>query len=637
MAVKKMSFLPKMGSNAKKDDAVSTETKETQNEAESATPAESESPALDGVSDNAAVNNDATDETAKASDVKTSNNKSPSPKKFFLPGKINFSPGGKKKKEPEEAALFNVACEYGSNEDCDDDMSVEVSMAAAEKGIDLDPNEDDDDDEEPKSENLPATEKKEMSALEKLRKGGDDEDIDLKELAGELKGKFTGMFRKNKSVKSAPMPEPEIGEDAEVAKSVDDADAEKTDQEMEKPVETEGSCDENAKKDSTPTAKKATFMSKFLKSSDKTAPSVPDQDEAAPDNKDDAATSEEESGDAVTVDEEVKKLPDEQPIDDAATDTAAAKTGVKSKLTKLFSKKDVSSVDEAKCDDEAKESKEEQPTEQKPEPDAASDADHKSEQKKGMKTKFMGKLGFAAAAGAVGVGVASAAQVNEDSTSKDMIADDKQPEDTNASDEGKSEEHAEETDNTEQKTKQKKEKGFKSKLMMKLGIASAAGAVGAAAVQASDGMKGNAGAADSQASDDKKGESSDSLGIIVHSGKPVSESLANGEQVSEPQAKSEGDEDSVTRDETQGGTEVMRGMSTDDRDDDSCDDRDAKHSRCGFGDDLHNALMSAGEYMYEACGDPDFGTAKKMLGLMESTEGAICGTRGGKADEKKEE
>ncbi|KAL3801492.1 hypothetical protein HJC23_000930 [Cyclotella cryptica] len=55
------------------------------------------------------------------------------------------------------------------------------------------------------------------------------------------------------------------------------------------------------------------------------------------------------------------------------------------------------------------------------------------------------------------------------------------------------------------------------------------------------------------------------------------------------------------------------------------DDRQyEKQSRCGFGDGIHDALMHAGQLMYDTCGDPDFGTAKKMLGIMEIGENAMC-------------
>ncbi|KAL7478404.1 hypothetical protein ACHAW6_004168 [Cyclotella cf. meneghiniana] len=85
-------------------------------------------------------------------------------------------------------------------------------------------------------------------------------------------------------------------------------------------------------------------------------------------------------------------------------------------------------------------------------------------------------------------------------------------------------------------------------------------------------------------------------------------------------------------------TDKKRGTKNDDESEDDESIRDGqkydKHSRCGFGDGIHDALMHAGQFMYETCGDPDFGTAKKMLGIMEIGENAMCHCLGTSPPEK---
>ncbi|KAL3786532.1 hypothetical protein ACHAWO_003720 [Cyclotella atomus] len=735
VAVKKMAFLPKMGSNAK------PETKDVQKNVESAAP--DETPVVEEAPESA---NNLTIETA----AETKPSESPSTKRTFLPSKFNFSPGRKGKKEP-DAALFNVTCETGPNGgDCDDE-SVEVNMAAAEKGIDIN---DDDDEEEEKVESLPTEPEvvAEMTALQKLKSGTDDDDIDLKELAIEIKGKIKGMFRKNKSEK----PECEDSDPAK-SKSLDEAAVGETACEgKENAAGIEFASDEQAKNDAVATAKQATFMSKFFKSDDKsekTAPSVPCEEEMHIDGEAAAAPKAGESAETGNSESEVK---------DASTEKPVAKPGVRSKLTKLFSKNDMTSADAAKNEtgnegaqesadvasnhdladskqageasaseqkDQAvtdtvdkeeptkgsgtksskfmkklgiagvagalgvaavkastpeeqavveTEQKEEQKNESgnaiTQEEQAVADAEQKNEQKNGsgtkskimkklgivgaagavgvaavtasgapddkqaeesnvanenkleeeeekaiadtdqkerksgsgMKSKFMKKLGIAGAAGAVGVGAAAASATDE-----------KQVEQSDVSNENKAEESVEEVvpqANTDEPKEQEKAKGFKSKFMRKLGIAGAAGAAGAAGVAAA------------------KSNNESSLEVIVHADKPVSEAQAESPNVSQAQAG--GDETVLD----QGG---IRRLSS--NGDDECSDMDkradADHSRCGFGDDIHEALMQAGEYMYETCGDPDFGTAKKMLGMMESAESVICWKTGANnyKDEKKDD
>jgi hypothetical protein len=692
MAVKM--FLPKMGSNAKPE-----MNDDVQKNAESAAPVET--PVVEDAPESA--NNPAIEEAA---DTKPS--KPASPKKTFLPNKFNFSPGRKSKKEP-DAVLFNVSCEAGPcSGDCDDE-SVEVNMAAAEKGIDIN-HDDDDEDEEEKVESLPTEQTEvatEMTALQKLKNGSDDDDIDLKELAAEIKGKFKGMFRKNKSDK--PDDSDQASPD-EVAKSETNA------------ADPKGASDEQVKNDDIATTpKKATFMSKLFKSDDKSEKTAPSEEEMHVDGEA-AAAQAGESANTEKGDSEVK---------DTSTEKPAPKPGMGSKLTKLFSKNNVTSADATKNEtgnEEAQQSAGVSGSEDlaeasasKQEEQAVADTEEMEDQKKasGKTSKFMKKLGFAGAAGAGAVGVAAAkastqakqgvadteqkdekkneavqasteeeqdvAEPEQNDEQKNGAAtastqeqdaadteqnderknksgtkskfmkklgfagavkasdatDDKQVqvEESDAANENKPEEQA--VADPEKNEEQKNKSGTKSKFLRKLGFAG--GAVGAAAVKASDatddkpveesdsekvnkdiesveemlpeadadeakeqkkekGFKskfmkrlGFAGAAGAGAVGvaAAKSNNESSLEVIVHGDKPVSEAQSDGPDT--PQAQAGGDETNATLDQV----EDDEGSIMDKR-------TDADHSRCGFGDDIHEALMQAGEYMYEvsrSCSD----------------------------------
>jgi hypothetical protein len=661
MALKKMTFLPKKGSNAKSmDDALVVES--TEKDVASPTPIKPVPDESDpSLSKEAPV-------VEKASDEKQNDIPPSSPKRDFLPKKFNFSPGRKSEKETDDADLYNVACERGANSggDVDDDMSVEVSMAAAEKGVDVD-EEEDGANETPDSAPVDKPEAPaKMSALEKLKSGKDDDDIDLAELASEIKGKFKNMFRKDKSAKSAPMPQPEMDQETETAKPVDEKATSRENTELSNSADTEGASDSKAKKEGTASAaKKATFISKFFKSDDKseaTAPIVPEEEvtgeravaskegekpEETTDDKpstDDApkstalrskftklfskseVASDEvvapkegsgESEEAVNVDGESKETTGDKP----STDDAPKSTALRSKFTKLFSKNEVASEeavaskevsDESeeavKVDDEVKEIADDQNMQEAPKPTGMRSKFTKLFSKNDVSSAYATKNedGAEEAEGSNGNEVAKSTDANNAATaSKDVQSG-------NESDPNIAED-------TEEKAEQKKGKGFKSKFMKKLGIAGAIGAVGIAAVKAN------------------KDEVSDeaSLGVIVHSDKPVSEAPINEADASanSPQAK-EGKEPS-SLDQVLGDAGATRRLSTDNDDVSDEDERaEVERSRCGLSDSLHDALMNAGEYMYETCGDPDFGTAKKMLGMMESAETAMCSCLG-TSDEKK--
>jgi hypothetical protein len=718
MALKKMTFLPKKGSNAKSmDDALVVES--TEKDVASPTPIKPVPDESDpSLSKEAPV-------VEKASDEKQNDIPPSSPKRDFLPKKFNFSPGRKSEKETDDADLYNVACERGANSggDVDDDMSVEVSMAAAEKGVDVD-EEEDGANETPDSAPVDKPEAPaKMSALEKLKSGKDDDDIDLAELASEIKGKFKNMFRKDKSAKSAPMPQPEMDQETETAKPVDEKATSRENTELSNSADTEGASDSKAKKEGTASAaKKATFISKFFKSDDKseaTAPIVPEEEvtgeravaskegekpEETADDKpinDDAPKSTAlrskftklfsknevaskqvvapkegsgESEEVVNVDGESKETTDDKPSTDDApkstalrskftklfsksevasdevvapkegsgeseeavnvdgeskettgdkpsTDDAPKSTALRSKFTKLFSKNEVASEeavaskevsDESeeavKVDDEVKEIADDQNMQEAPKPTGMRSKFTKLFSKNDVSSAYATKNedGAEEAEGSNGNEVAKSTDANNAATaSKDVQSG-------NESDPNIAED-------TEEKAEQKKGKGFKSKFMKKLGIAGAIGAVGIASVKAN------------------KDEVSDeaSLGVIVHSDKPVSEAPINEADASanSPQAK-EGKEPS-SLDQVLGDAGATRRLSTDNDDVSDEDERaEVERSRCGLSDSLHDALMNAGEYMYETCGDPDFGTAKKMLGMMESAETAMCSCLG-TSDEKK--
>jgi hypothetical protein len=129
--------------------------------------------------------------------------------------------------------------------------------------------------------------------------------------------------------------------------------------------------------------------------------------------------------------------------------------------------------------------------------------------------------------------------------------------------------------------------------------------------------------------------------VIIHADKPVSEAATplrskSSKVADAPQATEAISEDKAAfpdvenrEDKTKAGDREETNENQSD-DDISMDDerKNAKQSRCGFADDLHNVLISAGEYVYDTCGDPDFGSAKRMLKMMETTEVALCGCMG---------
>ena len=561
MSIKKISFLPKMGSRSSgktTDEALAVESKEAQNDAPVLHDQEIDLPhppeIIDANDVDAALSAQG---GMKLTEAATSSPKK-SPRKFLSSTLNKLSPGRNKSKTSEEPPLFDVACENGANngqENLDDeDMSVEVNMAAAMKGLTVKEVEDDNE-QGPSNEDAIAEEKeatKKMTALEKLRKGSDDDDIDLKELAREIKGKLKGMVSK-KSVKSESTPNNESSSDdkpvSDEENKVVTSNAENTAD--DKPAGEEKQADVS-KVNPAETAVKASFLSKFFKSDDKsekTAPSVPSQEEH-PTNK------REEEAVAVAA-----AVPAENTSEDAVPcDVAKASPGKRFKFTNLLSKKnDLSSVDATRSAPRMK-----------------------------------------AAEGA--------------SSSSDIQNDDKK------ANESEPKPEAEGMDDGMKSAELQKGKSIKSKFMKKLGIAGAAGAAGVASVEAFDTDK----------------DKTTTLEVVVHADKPVSEValekvpvLAEADkaesdiinkEITQLDVKEETDQQDETSAESTGhdGDEATEEASLQDG------RSSPEKSRCGLGDHIHDALMHAGQVVYETCGDPDYGTACKMLCVMEAAENA-CG------------
>lgn len=560
-----MSFLPKMRSRSgakTTDEAVESEEAQ-QNDASVPQDQEIDMPhppvIIDANDVDAALNDKG---EVKFTEAATSSPKK-SPRKFLSSTLNKFSPGRSKSKAPEEPAMFDVACENGANngqENFDDeDMSVEVNMAAAMKGLGV--KEDEDDNEQGRSNEDAIAEEKEatakMTALEKLRKGSDDDDIDLKELAREIKGKLKSMVNK-KSVKSESTPNNvNASDDEPVSDEENKVVAHGTENNSDdKPAGEEKEKAEESKVNPAETAVKTSFLSKLFKSddkSDKTAPSVPSEEEQ-PTNEEGVAVA------ASTENKSENTVP---------CDVADASPGKRFKFTKLLSKRnEVSSVDATRSEP-----------------------------------------GTKAAEGT--------------SSSEDVQDDNKK------ANESKPNHVAEGIDDAKKNTELRKGKSVKSKFMKKLGIAGAAGVAGVAAVKASD-------------NDEDK---TTTLEVVVHADKPVSEvpldevpivaeadkagSDTNSEEIIELDVQEKVDQQDETTAESTGNDGAAEGLSTDDPTEEVSlqDERSsAEQSRCGLGDHIHDVLMHAGQVVYETCGDPDYGTACKMLCVMEAAENACGGS-----------
>ena len=193
MTFKKMPFLPWLGSNAKtKHEALPNEHNEMQKDIDVSlmmTESPLEEPASSMHKDFQNLNTDA--------EKPAQHEKPRFLKKTFLRSKFSLSVGRKNKKDVKDdnnPTQSNVSCEVGSNEG---DNNVAI------KDIEIVGKEDDKTNENQDANGTPPPDestKKQMSALEKLMKGDDDEDINLRELASDIKGKVKGVFKKDKKV-----------------------------------------------------------------------------------------------------------------------------------------------------------------------------------------------------------------------------------------------------------------------------------------------------------------------------------------------------------------------------------------------------------------------------------------------------
>ena len=707
MSIKKMSFLPKMRSRSgakTTDEAVESEEAQ-QNDASVPQDQEIDMPhppvIIDANDVDAALNDKG---EVKFTEAATSSPKK-SPRKFLSSTLNKFSPGRSKSKASEEPAMFDVACENGANngqENFDDeDMSVEVNMAAAMKGLGV--KEDEDDNEQGRSNEDAIAEEKEatakMTALEKLRKGSDDDDIDLKELAREIKGKLKSMVNK-KSVKSESTPNNVNASDdkpvSDEENKVVTHDAEITAD--DKPAGEEKEQAEESKANPAETAVKAPFLTKLFKSKSVKPESTPNNENTS----DDKPVSDEENK---VVTQNAENASDDKPEGEEkekAEESKAnpAETAVKAPfLTKLFKSKSVkpestpnnenTSDDKPVSDEEnkvvtqnaenasddkpageekekAEESKvnpaetavktsflsklfksddksdktapsvpseEEQPTNEEAVAVAAS-TENKSENtvpcdvadaspgKRFKFTKLLSKRNDVSSVDATrsepGTKAAEGTSSSEDVQDDDKKAIESEPNHV-----------AEGIDDAKKNTELQKGKSVKSKFMKKLGIAGAAGVAGVAAVKASD-------------TDEDK---TTTLEVVVHADKPVSEvpldevpivaeadkagSDTNNKEITELDVQEQIDEQDETTAESTGNDGATEGLSTDDPTEEVSlqDERSsAEQSRCGLGDHIHDVLMHAGQVVYETCGDPDYGTACKMLCVMEAAENACGGS-----------
>ena len=635
MSIKKMSFLPKMRSRSgakTTDEAVESEEAQ-QNDASVPQDQEIDMPhppvIIDANDVDAALNDKG---EVKFTEAATSSPKK-SPRKFLSSTLNKFSPGRSKSKACEEPAMFDVACENGANngqENFDDeDMSVEVNMAAAMKGLGV--KEDEDDNEQGRSNEDAIAEEKEatakMTALEKLRKGSDDDDIDLKELAREIKGKLKSMVNK-KSVKSESTPNNVNASDdkpvSDEENKVVTHDAEITAD--DKPAGEEKEQAEESKANPAETAVKAPFLTKLFKSKSVKPESTPNNENTS----DDKPVSDEENK---VVAHDTENTPGNKPAGEEKEKAEESKvnpaeTAVKTSfLSKLFKSDDKSDKTAPSVPSE-----EEQPTNEEAVAVAAS-TENKSENtvpcdvadaspgKRFKFTKLLSKRNDVSSVDATrsepGTKAAEGTSSSEDVQDDDKKAIESEPNHV-----------AEGIDDAKKNTELQKGKSVKSRFMKKLGIAGAAGVAGVAAVKASD-------------TDEDK---TTTLEVVVHADKPVSEvpldevpivaetdkagSDTNNKEITELDVQEQIDQQDETAEST-GNDGATEGLSTDDPTEEVSlqDERSsAEQSRCGLGDHIHDVLMHAGQVVYETCGDPDYGTACKMLCVMEAAENACGGS-----------
>ena len=641
MSIKKMSFLPKMRSRSgakTTDEAVESEEAQ-QNDASDPQDQEIDMPhppvIIDANDVDAALNDKG---EVKFTEAVTSSPKK-SPRKFLSSTLNKFSPGRSKSKASEEPAMFDVACENGANngqENFDDeDMSVEVNMAAAMKGLGV--KEDEDDNEQGRSNEDAIAEEKEatakMTALEKLRKGSDDDDIDLKELAREIKGKLKSMVNK-KSVKSESTPNNVNASDdkpvSDEENKVVTHDAEITAD--DKPAGEEKEQAEESKANPAETAVKAPFLTKLFKSKSVKPESTPNNENTS----DDKPVSDEENK---VVTQNAENASDDKPAGEEKEKVEESKvnpaeTAVKTSfLSKLFKSDDKSDKTAPSVPSE-----EEQPTNEEAVAVAAS-TENKSENtvpcdvadaspgKRFKFTKLLSKRNDVSSVDATrsepGTKAAEGTASSEDVQDDDKKVIESEPNHL-----------AEGIDDAKKNTELQKGKSVKSKFMKKLGIAGAAGVAGVAGVAAV------------KASDTDEDKTT-TLEVVVHADKPVSEvpldevpivaeddkagSDTNNKEITEldVNVQEKMNQQDETTAESTGNDGATEGLSTDDPTEEVSlqDERSsAEQSRCGLGDHIHDVLMHAGQVVYETCGDPDYGTACKMLCVMEAAENACGGS-----------